>query len=228
MIHTLTELLEFARTQETIALSFSRGIDSTAAWIVLREVCDIRPVYLLRYPELLQFEATDLARFEDHFGTQITTVLDANTAELIYSWIWQDLDGRSAIEPVAPELKQYGRNDNDTLIRAAVGDLYIAKGISVFDSPQRRAHLRQTGMVFGARRVIYPIAHMSRSERARLVAKAGSPTATEYEALDHTCDTVLYDHLEYIRAHHPQDFERLRFWYPFIEAEIKRYEYSHH
>lgn len=227
MIDQLGAMLDEVKKIGKVILSFSRGIDSAAAWIVLRDVCTVKPVYFQRYPELLAFEAEDIARFENHFQTEIAIVLDPNAAALLYSWIWQDIDGRSAIEPDARTLRNYARTDYDTLIRAVAGDLYIAKGLSIFDSPQRRAHLRQTGMLYEPRRLIYPVAHMTRNERRRLVEKAGAPLATEYEILTHTCDTMLVDHLDYIRAHQPEDFARLKFWYPFLEAEIKRYEYSH-
>jgi hypothetical protein len=55
-----------------VLLSFSRGKDSIAAWIALRDAgIDVRPFYLYAIPGLLSFEAESLAYFEDVFDTPI-------------------------------------------------------------------------------------------------------------------------------------------------------------
>ena len=64
-------LRRLADLHEPVALSFSCGKDSIAAWLAMREYgIEIVPVYFWLVPDL-EFVNEELAYFEDFFGTHI-------------------------------------------------------------------------------------------------------------------------------------------------------------
>lgn len=81
------------QTGDTILLAFSRGKDSIAAWISLRDsklFKRIIPIYLYLVPGL-NFEEDDLKYFEDVFQTHIMQLPHPSLYRMMFNNVFQPL-----------------------------------------------------------------------------------------------------------------------------------------
>ncbi len=89
------DLLDFVKAErgDTLLLSFSRGKDSIAAWLYLRDHFTIVPYYLYLVPGM-SWEEESLTYYEEVFGQHIIRLPHPLFYKLLHDFVWQTPDLR--------------------------------------------------------------------------------------------------------------------------------------
>jgi 3'-phosphoadenosine 5'-phosphosulfate sulfotransferase (PAPS reductase)/FAD synthetase len=205
---------------EDALLAFSGGKDAVSAWVALREAgFRVRPVFLVLVPGL-QFVEENLAYFERTLGEPILRLphpmfsawmRDATFAGPARKRLLQSLD--------FPRLTF---SDCWATARRRLGlrpDAYLALGVRAVDSPGRWINFKRTGAVRETAREWWPIFDWRADDVAAALRRSGVKLSPEYEWFGRSFDGIDARFVEPMAQHAPEDYARLRQWFPLIEAE---------
>ncbi|WNV82227.1 hypothetical protein [Umezawaea sp. Da 62-37] len=213
---------ELAAEGKPVLLGFSRGKDSLAAWLAMRDAgITVVPYHLYLVPDL-RFVEDSLKFYEDFFGVPILNLPHPTLYRWLNSLLFQPPERAAVIEaaqlpePTYEELAELIRTDFD--LPAA----WNADGVRAADSPNRRMamvthgpkreHLRKVSIVWDWR-----IADV----RAAL-ARHHCPLPEEYEWFGRSFDGMDFRFLDPIRQHAPEDYRRILDWFPLADLEVFR------
>lgn len=132
----------------SVILSFSRGKDSLATWLVLRKTFqEVIPFYLERIPGLV-FVQESLDYFERFFGCKIPVLPHPATYRQLRAYVFQPPERWPVIEGAikAGRLPAIDYAGQEAIVRGWAGrDLPVAWGTRATDSPIRMANVRKHG-----------------------------------------------------------------------------------
>ncbi|MCZ2115137.1 MAG: phosphoadenosine phosphosulfate reductase [Anaerolineae bacterium] len=209
---------------DTILLSFSCGKDSLALWLHLRPHFNIIPYYMWIVPGLRFVEAA-LEYYEDYFETEIVRMAHPLFYDMFTTGVYQPVHRLRIIDGL--QLPRFDLADVDNVLAAYYGldAPFTAIGFRSADNIQRYRLLRQMGPLgFKRRRWFYGIWDWTVDDVAECILSHGVKIAPDYRYWGRTIGSISYPEINGIRAAFPDDFERIRFWFPLIDAEFYRYE----
>lgn len=207
---------------DTVALSFSRGKDSLCAWLVLAPYFKVRPVYYSMLPELLSFESDSLHYYENVFRAEITVFWNPLIKDLFLRWGLQPEHRRGYLDSL-----QWRVGNKDAETRRVLNDesIYIAQGVTRYDNLNRAVAMKRTGSLNQQRKVFYPIFDYTRTRIIETIKQHDVKLPYDYRMFGRSFDGLDYQYISAIKREFPADYEIIRFWFPMIESEIKRFEY---
>jgi len=228
------DLLDFARETRgnTVLLSFSRGIDSLATWLYLRENnFEIIPYWLWHIPGL-QFQERELTYYEEFFGTPIYRLPCPQAYRWFNGGVWMPPHQLATILALDLPLYDYGSIDNLVAADAGLieGDDYTSKpwcamGIRRTENLFRMTLVDQGGVMGSKYRMFfYPIWDWRIADVSEIIKRYKVKISVEYEMFGQTTDAMWYCRFAQIRDRFPEDWERVLQWFPLVEAEMFRYE----
>lgn len=221
---TSKEVLQtLADLNEPVALSFSCGKDSIAAWLAMREYgIEIVPVYFWLVPDL-KFIDDELAYFEDFFGTRICRYPNPSFFRLINHFVHQPPERLRFIEAANLPTPDYQQTWEVILDELGLDPkTWKADGVRAADSLNRRTSFVKHGVMKENLRKVSPIADWLKSEVMECIEKAGVKLPIDYEIFGRSFDGIDYRFTEPMRKHLPEDYERLREWFPLMVGEFIR------
>lgn len=226
-------ILEMKEKYKNVLLCFSRGKDSLCAWLYLRHlgVTNILPYTMITIPGL-SFVDKSIAYFEEVFGTEIRQFMNGETYLNLNSLFYQPVEDEALIQKhdfwefycaALAELlvKEQGYKE---------GEWILARGISMYDT------LNRIKWVYNCRgrraspphavEEFFPCWDWKQSQIREFIKKKGVSLTLDY-TLDKTdmTDVPLLCTLHNMREKYPKDFERVKLYYPFIEARLARNEF---
>lgn len=220
-------IAEIAKQSDTVLLAFSAGKDAVATWLAIRpHFKRIIPYYMYLLPDL-EFVEVSLRYYEQFFGTKILRVPHPSLYRMINNAIFQTPDRLKVIENA--QLPEF---DYDELRDAICDDqkvsqsTFTASGVRAADSLARRANFKTTGPINYSRSVFYPIWDWRKAALIDAFTEAGVSMAVDYQVFGRSFDGFDFRFIYPIRKHFPRDYERIREFFPMVEAEFKRYEYA--
>lgn len=221
---TSKEVLQrLADLHEPVALSFSCGKDSIAAWLAMREYdIEIVPVYFWLVPDL-KFVDEELAYFEDFFGTHIYRYPNPSFYRLISNLVHQTPERLRAIEAAnlpIPDCQQEWDIIMDEL--GLPRKTWKADGVRAADSLNRRSSFVRHGVMKESNRKVSPIADWLKAEVMGIIDRYGVKLPIDYEIFGRSFDGIDYRFIEPMREHLPDDFERIVEWFPFCVTDLIR------
>lgn len=213
-------------TGDTVLLSFSRGKDSLAAWLHLREHFRVIPYHLEWIPGL-SFVESSLAYYEDVFQTHIIRLPHPLFYQYLRDYAWQTPDQGVAIMRL--DLPKYNLADVDNLLcqRYATPTTYTAIGMRYKDNLERRRLIEQQGSLAAPnkrRRYVYPVWDWDVEQVATIIKSHGVKLPPDYRYWGRTIAAFDYQFLKPLSVHFPDDFDRVREWFPLIDLELFRHE----
>lgn len=108
-------------------------------------------------------------------------------------------------------------------MREKTGIYWIAGGERIADSPVRRAMIKSSGGSIDKKRGrFYPIAHWRKQDVLDYIRVRKVYVSKESSVLGYSFRSLMGHELLKIREHFPEDFKRIKRWYPFVEASIIR------
>ena len=221
---TSEEVLQrLADLHEPVALSFSCGKDSIATWLAMLDYgIETVPVYFWLVPDL-KFIDDELAYFEDFFGTRIYRYPNPSFFRLINNFVHQPPERLRYIEAAnlpTPDYEQEWEVILDEL--GLKPETWKADGVRAADSLKRRTSFVKHGVMKESSHKVSPIADWLKGEVMDRIDRAGVKLPIDYEIFGRSFDGIDHRFTEPMRRHLPEDYERLREWFPLMVGEFIR------
>lgn len=214
-----------AQKNDTVILSFSRGKDSIAAWLKLRRFFKrVIPIYFYNVPNL-SFVNKSIEYYENYFETKIIQLPNPSFIHQLNSGMFQTLNNAlSMIKLDIPNLKNddffniYKEQNNLSL------DIYTALGIRATDNLQRWTAFVTNGCVNEKRKTFFSIFDYSIKSLEKELIDAKIKMPIDYKLWGKSFDAMQYRFIVEIKKHFPEDYEKIKEYFPLIDIEILRYE----
>jgi hypothetical protein len=207
-----------------ILFSFSLGKDSIAMWLYLREHFDVVPYFLYWVPGLSFVDAA-LVYFEDYFGQEIIKLPHPLFYQMLRTYSYREPHELATV--AAMDLLDYDFAFIDDAIAAWYGldAPFCAIGMRAADNIDRRNLILQQGSVgVKKRRYYYPVWDWTVDQVSRIIIDNQVKLPLDYKYWGRTLAAFDYQYLKPLREAFPADYERIRQWFPLIDAEFFRYE----
>jgi 3'-phosphoadenosine 5'-phosphosulfate sulfotransferase (PAPS reductase)/FAD synthetase len=214
---------QLAAEGRPVILAFSRGKDSIAAWLALKDAgVDVRPFYLYLVPGL-KFERLDLERWEATFNQPIPTYPHPGLYRWLRNLVFQPPDRWRSI--LAADLPKLTHEIVNARVREDFGlppDTWIADGVRANDSLVRRASLATHGVFKPRLAKVSPVWDWSTAEVRERIAAAGLKLPVDYDWFGRSFDGLDLRFLGPLKEHAPDDYARVLEWFPLAELELFR------
>lgn len=216
-----------ALSSDTCILSFSVGKDSIATWLKIRPLFKrIVPVYMYIVPGL-SFVEKWIKYYEERFGVDVVQVPHPSLYRMLNQGIYQTHYTKPAIYAqklpnfTYAEVFQAVREDYDA------DGAYVAVGNRVNDSLIRRAAIKRYGTINKKDKKFYPIAYMKNKEVYDVISEAGLELPIDYQLFGRSYDGLDARFLIPIAKHFPEDYQRMKEYFPCLDHELQRFQYGH-
>lgn len=161
------------RCGRVTGLSFSRGKDSIASWLVLRdEGWDVRPFSYTWIPGGLRVENESLAYYERAFGCPILRLTHPMFYDLIDNGVYQHPGRWAVLDEIG--VPQVGYDALNEMAREELGVEWLAMGTRAVDSHRRRIAIERHGPVSEVRRTWQPIYDMRMADKTSSARSRGA------------------------------------------------------
>ena len=213
-----------AREGKPVCLAFSCGKDSLAAWIALKHAgVEVVPAYMYYIPGL-RFVDDQIRAYEDHFQVRIRQYPHPLLMHSLAAAAFQP----PARVPVlaAADVPQIGYETMWDLIVEDLGmaGAWRADGVRAAASIQRRASFVKHGVIKPKSRKVSVIADWLKGKVVEVIKADRAPLSADYEVFGRSFDGLDARFSAPLRRAYPDDFERLRRWFPLIDVDQLRWE----
>lgn len=216
---------QLAAEGRPVLLGFSRGKDSIAAWLALRESgVEVTPYHMYRIPGELDFERESLAYFEAFFGQRITRL----PHEAIYRWlnqlVFQPPERCETIE--AAGFPSFSYEEILTAWCDDLGhdraDVWVADGVRACDSIVRRLTMQKRGPTTESPRKVSPIWDWTKADVMNAIKSAGVELPVDYQWFGRSFDGIDAKFMIPLAQNAPDDYAKVREWYPLVDLLLFR------
>lgn len=206
-------------------LGFSRGKDSIAAWLYLRQFFnDIIPFHCASVPHL-SFVDESLSYYEEIFGTKILRFLSGEISNAVSNLIFQPIEDEKIIDAMG--LLDYGMHDIVDLLRDIYGkDIWCAYGINATDSIDRHLYVLQLQGRNIPKKSFYPCFDWTKKQILNIIDSEHISLPPDYKLTNRTMTGIPnVRHLMHMDEVFPEDMKRIELLFPFIRARLARNEF---
>lgn len=210
-----------------VVLAFSGGKDAIAAWIALKRAgVKVFPYFYYAHPHL-EFVNRTIDYYEEKFGVKITRV----PSPTIYArWKGCTLAPPEQLAVcMSASLPKFSAED----LQAGViqhlklpESTFTALGVRATDSIFRRTMFTRSGAINHKARKFYPVWDWTKEAVRVEIFKAKLKLPIDYWLFGRSFDGLDYRFIAPVKKHFPKDYERLREYFPMIDAELKRAEFA--
>lgn len=222
---------QLAAEGRTVLVAFSGGKDAIATELALQDAgVETRLAALYYIPgrepgRTLQFVEDGYARLEDALGKQIHRYPHPSLYRWLNNFVFQPPERCEVIE--AAQLPTVTYEEMWSYIREDLGlpaDTWVADGVRAADSIVRRASLSKHGVMKKHLLKVSPIADWLKAEVLGRITAAGIQLPVDYEAgmFGRSFDGIDLRFVEPIARRFPDDYQRIREWFPLVDLEFVR------
>lgn len=205
-----------SRISPRVIVAVSGGKDSAVTLdLCARFFGEVHAFFMYLVPGL-SFQEAVLRHYEARYGIVIDRVPHPMVSEWFRYGVFRKEDGRVPLIKV-PDIYRHVR-----LKRSA---WWVAAGERIADSTIRRAMIKRSSSIDETRGRVYPVAHFRKADVLRYIERQRLKVAPEARVLGHSLRGLEPREMALIKRHYPADFERIRAWYPFVEAAVFRFEH---
>jgi hypothetical protein len=206
-------------------LAFSRGKDSIAVALALRDKIEVIPFHYDDLPGL-EFVEESLAYYEKHlFGRHILRMPHPNFYKHLPDLIFQPIQRAEIL--TAASIPIINHNDVLRMVKdqeGINGEILSATGLRALDNAVRFISIRKHGPIRAAAGNWTPIWDWSKQKLLDTIEKSGISLPPDYTFLPRSFDGFSYLFLMPLKERYPCDYQRVLEWFPLAEAKILRYE----
>ena len=214
---------QLATEGKPVLLAFSRGKDSIAAWLALRDAgVEVIPYHLYLIPGL-RFVEDSLDYYEDWFGCQILNLPHPSLYRWLAHAMFQPPERVRVLE--AARIAVPGYADVNSLIKDHHGlpaDTWTCNGVRAADSPNRRTSLVTHGPVNLTTRTQKVVWDWRKQHVMDAIYAAKIKLPPDYEWFGRSFDGLDRRFLAPLQAYAPDDYARILEWFPLAELELLR------
>ena len=212
------------RTNGVALLRFSCGKDAIASWIQMRRYFkQIVPIYHYLHPDL-NFINKSLAYYEDVFETKIIRVPNQMLYKHLNSGLFQTQKTWKHILKMG--IPNFDNDDVKGYVKDDLGlDAGVLTGIGVrsADSLNRWRTINKYGAVNENRQTFYPVYDWDIEKLVSEIKQANIKLPIDYKIWGKSFDGLDYRFIKPLKDHFPDDYEKLKEYFPLIDVEILRY-----
>lgn len=200
---------------DNVIVAFSGGKDS----VVTLDLCcryfkRVSAFFMYQVPDLSFQEAT-INFAERKYGITIERIPHFEISEIIASGTFRKEDYTTPIINI---------NDCYRYVRLINDSWWIAAGERIADSIVRRAMIKRSGCIDEKRGRFYPVANFTKEEILRYIKHHNLKPAPETAVIGHSFRSLMPKDIWSIKKYYPQDFEKIKRWFPFVDAAAFHYE----
>lgn len=200
---------------DSVIVGFSGGKDSAVTLdLCFRYFKNVR-VYFMYLVRGLEFQEATLRYYEKRYDTEILRLPHFMLSEFLKYGTYRIPDFNV---PVVNTKETYD------YIRKQTGIYWIAAGERIADSIVRRAMIKHSGSIDTKRGRIYPLANWNKKQVLDYVAWRKLPLSLENKVLGFSFRDLSGESMAQIKAHFPNDYEKIRRDFPLVEASIIQYQ----
>lgn len=201
-----------ATITDSVLVGFSGGKDSACCLdLCFKYFKKVQPYFMYIVPNL-EFQERTLQYYEKKYNTEIIRIPHFMLSDFLRygSYRLPDLS-----VPMVKTVEAYN------YLREKTGIYWICAGERISDSIIRRAMIKESSSIDFKRGRFYPIAYWDvRQVRAYNKAKR-LPLSFENKALGFSFRSLMSNELAIIKKTFPDDFEKIKRFFPLCEASIK-------
>lgn len=225
------ELSKISKNKKII-VSFSLGKDSVVATQILIEAgFDVELVYQYLIPNLAFVnESIDYA--ENYFKKKIYQVAHPS----LYRWLSNSV---FQTEQTIKKINKWGAYtfDYDDIFKLFFEDFseqlnldndYYATGVCAADTPQRWINVKKFGPILHNKKKILPIYDHTRKETYSKIKLMKYKLPIDYKLFGRSFDGISYMYIKPIKDNFPNDFEKIKEFFPSIETLFIRQNIINH
>lgn len=228
IVETSEQLCErIAEKSNGVAIcSFSMGKDSIASYIQMKKYFDrIIPVFYYIVPDL-SFQKKSLEYYQNEVfkDERIIVMPSPATYRQLAYFMYQHPGAIDALHDADIYIPHY-----DEIFAAVKLDLslpdetYTGVGVRMNDSLNRRFSIKRFGAENEKRRQFYPVFDWDNKKLIAEIRSSGIKLPIDYRIWGRSFDGFHYKFLKPLKDHFPEDFEKVKAMYPFVELELLRY-----
>lgn len=214
------------KSNGTAIVSFSMGKDSIAAYVQMKKYFDkIIPVFYYIVPDLA-FQKRSLEYYENEvFKEKIIVMPSPAIYRQLAYYMYQHPGAVDTLHEKDIYIPHY-----DEIFAAVKLDLnlpeetYTGVGVRMNDSLNRRFSIKRYGAENAKRKQFYPVFDWDNAKLISEIRESGIKLPVDYRIWGRSFDGFHYKFLKPLKDHFPEDFERVKALYPFVELELMRYE----
>jgi len=208
-------------------LRFSCGKDAIAAYIQLRRYFkEIIPVYHYLHPDL-DFINKSLAYYEEIMGRHIIRVPNSKLYESLNSGTLQTKKSWAFIKKM--KLPNFDNDDVNGYIKNDLRldeNIMTGVGVRAADSLTRSMSIKKYGAINEKRKTFYPVYDWNIERLKKEIKDSGIKLPVDYKIWGKSFDGLDYRFIKPLKDHSPNDYEKLKEFFPLLDIEIKRYEFQ--
>lgn len=224
---TSEETIERVRAINPVCMiSFSRGKDSIAVYLAIRDHFEEVVPYFYNVVPGLEFVEDSLAYFEQKMGRRIIRLPAPGCYRSLNNLMYQPPDAVAMIQALGLEA-----HTHDDMQEAVCGDegldyqtTFNALGMRAKDSMQRTLYFQKNGSVNFTRKLFYPVWDLDKQRVIDTIKKSGWKLPIDYKYFSASFDGLYTRFLLPIKMFFPRDWEKIITLYPLIELDVYRFE----
>ena len=204
-----------ANITDNVIVAFSGGKGS----VVTLDLCcryfkRVSAFFMYQVPDLSFQEAT-INFAERKYGITIDRIPHFELSEILAAGSFRKEDYSVPIINI---------NDCYNYVRLINDSWWIAAGERIADSIIRRAMIKRSGCIDEKRGRFYPVANFTKEEILRYIKHHNLKPAPETAVIGHSFRSLMPKDIYSLKTYYPNDFEKIRRLFPFVEASAKHYE----
>jgi hypothetical protein len=217
------------KTNGTCLLAFSTGKDALCAWVELRKYfTSITPVYYYMIPKL-SFIEKSLKYYEDFFETKIIRLPNPNLHRMLNAGTFQTKNTWEIIGTYEFTGMNVKREQLCEFVKADFNidkQAYTAIGNRMFDNLQRYRSISKFGAINDKIKTFFPVYDYKIEDVVRSIKSVeGLKLPIDYSIWGKTFDGLDYRFIKPVKEKFPEDYEKIKNFFPLIDLEIMRYEH---
>lgn len=192
---------------------FSSGKDSIATLDLCKKfIPTVKVVHLYSVPGL-SYRERFFKFYENKYNIKIDQYPQVDVSKIMANAAF------SAKKRDIPRIKQA---DMELFLRKKYNISYIAYGYRKDESLQRRGQLTKCDCIEKQFKRVFPVAEWSQKDILNYLKKEKLPLPIEYSYHFRDINFFESESLIWLYQNYPEDFEKVKKTYPFIEAELFR------
>jgi hypothetical protein len=208
-----------------VTLGFSTGKDSVVGLdMLLKAGIKVIPIYFYAVPDL-KFINDNIKMYEDHFNIRIVKMPHPVLFDYVDAQSWQTWDRFRTLHK-----NGYGSANFKQLTKSYLycmkieGYEYDCNCMKMADSLNRRLLLRKLPDVDENKKIIYLTKYLTNNDCFEYIKQNNIPLTRDYEIWGRSWDGLKYDYSMGVKKFYPDDYEKIKEYFPLIEAEVLRYK----
>ncbi len=213
--------------EKKVTLGFSAGKDSLTCAVLLKKMnIEYIPFYFYHVPEL-EFVEKTLRMYEN--------ILEVEVIRMPHPMLYDCLRHQDFVEPrMIYYLNDYGVahmtfKDLINVYLEYISDpnnYYDITGQRASESFNRRMYFKKYGFINEEKKQVNLIADWTNTDIINFLENEKIPLSEDYKIWNRSFDGLKYQFLFGVKEHYPNDWNRIKQYFPLIDIELFRYEHN--